>query len=164
MTVSVPPTRAYVYSTGNLAGVATASNFMALTNPAGSGKVLRLAGVFISNLLVGASTTSSSMRGVRVSAVSGGTDESANIAKFKTTDPDPVGEVRISGVTMTLGKQLFNSPPHIAAAAASEGFVHQVPIPFPFLLLPEEGIGLRTNSGDTDQRWNLSIVWTELDP
>lgn len=152
---------AYVFSTGNLPGVVAGNNWLTLVNPVGSGRSVFVGGVFISAESNAASASTSSMRGVRVTAVSGGTLWTASdIAKFVTADPDPFAEVRTNNPSATLGAQLFNSPPPTSAAASSKD-VHQIPIPSPFLLAPGEGIVLRTNSGDTAQRWNISVVWTE---
>ncbi len=167
-TVQAPTlTGAYVYSQAEVPGVVAPTNYMTLTNPVGSGKTLLFAGAFISSYIVGdTAATITSMRGYRCSAVSGGTLQAAStVGKFRTSTPDPVGEIRVGSVTATLGQALFNSPPYIGAAKGSSPFVHQVPIPpqgGTFTLAPGESLVLRTEAGDVDTRWNLSLAWGEM--
>lgn len=157
---------AYVFSQAQHAGTVAAHNHLALTNPSSSSKLILLGGVFISQVGAGAIALTDPMRGWLASAVSGGTLQSASaIAKVRSTLPDPVGEIRIEDVTATLGAAWFNSPPLLATGAASGSFVHQIPTSLPgggaITLRPGESTVLRTESGDTDQRWNLSIAWLE---
>ena len=158
---------AYVYSQAEVPGVVAANNFMTLTNPVASGKIVVFAGAFISSYIVGdTGATITSMRGYRASAVSGGTLQAAStVGKFQTSQPDPVGQIRTGGVTATLSTALFNSPPFIGAAKGSSPFVHQVPIPPQgglFTLMEGESMALRTEVGDVDTRWNLSLAWGEI--
>jgi hypothetical protein len=160
-------TGGYVFSQAQHAGTVAAENHVALTNPTGSGKVILLGGVFISQVIVAdITTTVDPMRGWLATAVSGGTLESASsVGKVRSTMPTPVGEVRTGGVTATLGAAWFNSPPLIGASKGSSPFVHQVPATIAagtITLLPGESTVLRTESGDVDQRWNLSIAWSEI--
>lgn len=160
-------TGGYVFSQAAHAGTAAAHNHLSLTNPAGSGKVILIAGVFISQVIVAAvAETVGPMRGWLATAVSGGTLEaSSTIGKIRSTMPDPVGEVRTEGMSATLGAAWFNSPPLIGDAKVSSPLVHQVPATIPsgsITLLPGESTVLRTDSGDIDQRWNLSIAWSEI--
>src|SRR3972149_3275411 len=108
MTVYTFP--AYVFSLAQHNGVVAAENHMALTNPVGSGKLILLGGVFISQVTVGATSAPDPMRGYLGSAVSGGTLQNASaIAKVKSTYSDPVGQIRTGGVVATLGAAWFNS-------------------------------------------------------
>ena len=157
----------YVYSRAVTPGVAAANNYLSLANPAGSGRVIILAGVFISSVIVGdIVATADPMRGWLATAISGGTLEaSATIGKVRTTMPNAVGEIRINNPAATLGASWFNSPPVLGAAKQSSPFVHQVPATVAagsITLLPGEGTVLRTETGDVDQRWNVSIAWNEF--
>ncbi len=160
-------TGGYVYSQAQHPGVVAAENHLALTNPTGSGKTIILAGVFISQVIAGdIPATVDPLRGWIATGVSGGTLEPASdIGKVRSSMPNPTGEIRIGGVTATLGAAWFNSPPLIGASKGSSPFVHQVPATIPagsITLLPGESCVLRTESGDVDQRWNLSIAWSEI--
>jgi hypothetical protein len=160
-------TGGYVYSQAQHPGTVAAHNHVALTNPTGSGKTILIAGVFISQIIVAdIGVTVDPMRGWLASNVSGGTLISASdIAKVRSNMPTPIGEVRVEDVTATLGAAWFNSPPLIGASKGSSPFVHQVPATVPagtLTLLPGESTVLRTESGDVDQRWNLSIAWSEI--
>ena len=155
----------YVFSEDEHPGVVAAENHMALTNPVGSGKVITLAGVFISQANVAAVSAASPIRGYLASNVSGGTLQPASaIGKVRSTMPDPVGQIRVNGVTATLGAAWFNSPPLYSTGAASSSLVHQVPATIAsgsITLLPGESTVIRTEVGDTDQRLNISIAWNE---
>lgn len=158
---------AYVFSFDERPGVVAAHNHLALTNPVGSGKAIALGGVFISQTNSGAVTAAAPLRGYLASEVSGGTLQAAStIAKVRSTLPDPVGQIRVDGLTATLGAAWFNSPPFLSVGAASGALVHQVATSLPgagaLTLRPGESTVLRTESGDTDQRWNISIAWLEV--
>lgn len=156
----------YVFSQPQINGVVTANNYLALVNPAGSGRTIMVAGVFISSVIVGdISSGVDPLRGWLATAITGGVAEpTSSIGKLRSTMPAPVGVIRTGNPTATLGAAWFNSPPVLGVAKQASPFVHQVPARTdagPIVLLPGEGTVLRTESGDTDQRWNLSIAWNE---
>lgn len=159
-------TGGYVFSDHEIAGVVAANNFMALTNPTGSGKLILIAGVFISSTTVGAVATTSPLRGFIATGVSGGTLEPASaIAKIRSSMSNPVAEVRTDNPTATLGAAWFNSPSLQATGASTSSFIHQVPATIAagtLTLLPGESTVLRTEAGDVDTRWNISIAWSEI--
>ena len=164
MTVKTFP--AYVFSQAQHAGTVAAHNHLSLTNPSGSGKLIFVGGVFISQVTAGAVTSADPLRGWLATSVSGGTLQNVSaIAKVNTALPDPVGQIRTEGMSATLGAAWFNSPPFLTTGAASGTFVHQVPASLPgggsITLRPGESTVLRTESGDTDQLWNISIAWLE---
>ena len=156
----------YAYSRAQTPGVVAANNFVALLNPVGSGRVLTVAGVFISSVIVADITaTVDPMRGWLATGISGGTLEAAStITKVRSTMPNPVGQIMINNPTATLGASWFNSPALLGASKGSSPFVHQIPASVAagaITLLPGEGTVIRTESGDLDQRWNVSIAWNE---
>lgn len=163
--MSVASAPSYVFNISNQAGVVAANNFMTLVNPASSGKVMAVLGVFISTAATGASASTAALKGSRATAVSGGTLRAAStFTKSRTAFPDAVAEVRTGNPSATVGTAIFASPAPASGGAYSSGFVHAVPFasaPGGFLLAPGEGIVLRTDSGDTAQRWNISIFWSE---
>jgi len=157
----------YVWSGAQTAGLLAANNYLALTNPTGSGKTILIAGVFISSVIVAdIGITIAPLRGYLATGVSGGTLESSSgVGKIRSTMPDPVGQIRTGNPTATLGAAWFNSPALIGASKGSSPFVHQVPATIAagsLTLLPGESTVLRTEAGDVDQRWNISIAWSEL--
>lgn len=157
----------YVFSQAQHTGTVAAHNHLSLTNPVGSGKMIAIAGVFISQVIVGdIDSTVAPLRGYLATNVSGGTLENpSSIGKIRSNTPNPVGEIRTEGMAATLGAAWFNSPPLIGAVKGSSPFVHQIPAAVAagsITLLPGESVVLRTDSGDVDQRWNLSIAWSEL--
>lgn len=165
MTTKLYP--AYVFSQAQHAGTVAAHNHLSLTNPTGSGKLILLGGVFISQVAAGPVALTDPLRGWLASDVSGGTLQAASaIAKVRSTLSDPTGQIRTEDMTATLGAAWFNSPPLLATGAASGSFVHQVPAALTgagaITLRPGESTVLRTESGDTDQRWNISIAWLEV--
>lgn len=157
----------YVFSMAQHPGTVAAHNHLSLTNPTGSGRVILIAGVFISQVIVAdIASTVDPLRGWLASDVSGGTLEpTSSIGKIRSTMTNPVGEIRTEGMSATLGASWFNSPPLIGASKGSQPFVHQVPATIAagsITLLPGESTVLRTESGDVDQRFNLSIAWSEF--
>lgn len=157
----------YVYSQPQVTGVVAANNFLALNNPLGSGKTIQVAGVFISSVIVGDITaTVDPMRGFLATLISGGTVEPTSaIGRIRSNMPVPSGQIITGNPAATLGASWFNSPPVLGVAKQASPFVHQIPSTIAagaIALLPGEGTVLRTQSGDVDQRWNLSIAWNEF--
>lgn len=156
----------YVYSRAQTNGVVAANNFLALFNPPASGRTIVVAGVFVSSTVVGDVTpTVDPLRGWLATGISGGTLEAAStIGKTRSTMAAPAGQIFINNPAAALGASWFNSPPILAAAKQSSAFVHQIPAAIagmPLTLLPGEGTVIRTESGDVDQRWNISVAWNE---
>lgn len=143
-----------------------AHNHVSLTNPTGSGKLVVIAGVFISQITVGAVSVTDPMRGYFASNVTGGTLQAASaIGKVRSTMPNPVGEIRTEGMSATLGAAWFNSPTLQATGASTSSFVHAVPASVPagsITLLPGESTILNTQAGSLNTLWNLSIAWSEI--
>lgn len=159
-------TGGYVFSDDVVPGVALANNFLSLTNPTGSGKVILVAGVFISQVTVGAVAAIDPLRGYLATGVSGGSLQAVStIGKVRSTMPNPVGEIRIANPTATLGAAWFNSPTLQATGSSTSNFIHQVPATIPagtITLLPGESTVLRTATGSVNTLWNLSIAWSEI--
>lgn len=153
------------FSISAVPGVVAANNFISLFNPVGSGVNLMFNGAFISCSSTANNGAGVPLRGLRITAASGGTlqTNSTAIAKFKSSDATSVAEIRIGNPTVTLGAPIFNSPPAVGTNQTTP--VHaMVPPPAagPYTLVPGEGIVLRTESGLTSQVWNMSIVWSEF--
>lgn len=159
-------TGGYVFSDDEIAGVVAANNFMALTNPTGSGKIILIAGVFVSSITVGAVGAVAPLRGYLATGVSGGSLVATSaIGKIRSTMPNPTGEIRTVNPAATLGAAWFNSPALQATGSSTANFIHQIPAAIPsgsLTLLPGESTVMRTESGDTDTRWNISIAWSEI--
>ncbi len=154
----------FAFSIADVAGVAAANNFISVFNPIGSGKLVLPGEFFISSTAAGGTAITTPMRVARITTATVGTLQAVStIAKAITASPDPVAEVRTGNPTVTLGASIFNSPPVISATVSSTA-VHTAAVPpfaVPFTLVPGEGIVIRTDTGDTDQRWNISVLWTE---
>lgn len=159
-------TGVYVFSAAGLPGVAAANTFLTLFNPAASGKTVTFSAAFISTVAGAAASTTAPMRGYRIAAApTGGTVQAAaTIAKFNSASANTVAEVRLGNPTVTLGAALWNTPPAVTTGAGGGQFVHVVDTPEgspPFILAQGEGIAINCSAGDTDQVWNLTIVWAE---
>lgn len=155
---------AYIYSLAEVQGVAAANNYLSLFNPSSNTKRVLIAGLFLSNTQTNPSAVTTPMRGWRVSTATGGTlvTDLATIAKVQTPDPDPTVEIRTGNPTVTLGAALFNSPPNLDSRSTN---VHDVDLPpgfKPFMLLPGEGIAVRSDTQTTTIFWNMTIVWAEV--
>jgi hypothetical protein len=154
----------YVFSIGNVTGVtAVPNNYISLFNPVGSGKSLFFGAAYVSSEIVAAATNTEPMNIFRVTAASAGTLQAASTSgKFQTTMADPTAEIRTGNPTCTVGAQLANIPPAVGNQVTVPPHIVTVPaVAPPFILAPGEGVVFRTLNGDTDQRWNLSIVWSE---
>ena len=162
MTTYQPPLYAY---SEQFSGVAAANVFFALTNPSASGRAILTLAFIAQSSATGSVTDAAAIRMRRATAVSGGTllSNATAVAKFITTAPDSVVEVRTSNPTVTLGTTILSvqSIESIGTGSSSSA-VFQTPTGGPgAILLPGESLVLRTASGDTDQRWNLNLLWSE---
>lgn len=159
-------TGGYVYSMEQHPGSVGAHNHLSLANPTGSGKTIILAGVFISQVTIGAVSVTEALRGWLATNIAGGTlHPVSDIGKIRSTMPDPVGQIRTEGMTATLGAAWFNSPTLQATGSSTASFIHQVPATIPagsITLLPGEGTVIRTEVGSPNTLWNLSIAWSEF--
>lgn len=158
----------YVFSIADQVGAVAANNFVTLMNPAGSGRVLALGGIFISSYSVGAATSTEPLRGHRITSSTGGTlAASTDVSKFSPGFPDAVAECRFGNPTIGgLGAAFFNSPPPIGTGAGT-AFVHSVEAPpgaGVFVIPPGFGVVVRTAAGDIDQHFNISLAWAEVRP
>lgn len=161
MTRKVLP--AYVFSMDKVQNQAGAYNYISLFNPAGSGKVVVISGIFLSTTLLTSSSITDSLRGWRTTAASGGTLQAASaIGKGQSQFPNASAQVRTGNPTVTLGAALFNSPSPIQDKAAPVHDVGVGSLASPFTLVPGEGIVLRSQAGiGVGATWNMSIVWAE---
>ena len=158
---------AYIFSTTDAPGVVAANNFMTLVNPVGSGKAIVVLGAFVSTYVVsGASITRNSLQGQQCGVATGGTVAgAAAIAKFASSMPASIADIRTNNPTVTAGANVFNSPPAIGVTASQ--FVHSIgggasTASGPLTLAAGEGFVMRTAVGNINQTWNISIVWGEI--
>lgn len=148
-------------------GVVAANNFLSLFNPASSGKLITILLYRVYPYSGGAASATASMAAWRISAASGGTlrNNSTDIAKFDTTQPNSIAEIRTGNPTVTLVNTVPVSavPPAITAAGAGIGAAVSVEPPSGtlFRIRPGEGVVARTSAGDVDQVWTLSFSWYE---
>jgi len=155
----------YVFSIGDVAGVAAANNFLTLYNPVGSGKTISLGAAYASSYSTAASAPTVDVNVFRATAVSGGTlqTNSTALAKFQTAMPASIAEVRTGNPAATVGAQIANIPPS-QGAFVTDQFVAAAPAVYPpFTLAEGEGVVWRqTAAGVTTTHWNFSVVWAEI--
>ena len=154
---------AYLFSMDKVTNQAGAYNYVSLFNPVGSGRIVSAAAIFISSTLLTSSSITDSLRGFRITTATGGTLQANSAsAKVQASYPDPVVEIRTANPSVTLGAPIFNSPAPIADKVAP---VHDVDLPPnapPFVLVPGEGIVVRSAAGiGVGATWNITLTWTE---
>lgn len=161
----------YSYALVDQAGQTGAYNFIALSNPAASGKRIAIIKVDVQTYSVAAAATKNSTRLTHCTAeATGGADDSANIHRILSTQAAPVGVLRITNPTVTAGKEIkgFAAGGVITAA----GIYSSPEISYdPFaeeaqsIILPGEGIAVRqTVAGDADQTYCIRVLWMEYTP
>jgi hypothetical protein len=153
------------------AGQAGAYNYVALNNPAATGKRIALLSVEIQVYSVAAAATKNSLTLVHCTAVAtGGASDTANIAKLLSTQTNPVATVLITNPTITAGKQIkaFAAGGVVTAAgiySAPEVAYRPNQEDYQFQALESEGFAIRqTVAGDTDQTYCIAIEWMEFTP
>jgi len=143
--------------------VVAANNFISLFNPAASGKNYVFLEAHIGTYAVSNTTNASSMAMYRVSAASGGTLATA-IARYDTSKIVSTAEIRTGNptVTRTTGVPAMPITPAVATGAGGNASTTlQVTPGTNYLLRPGEGRVFGTASGDTNQRWNIDLIWAE---
>lgn len=165
LTTSVPESyKFYFHTIFDVPGVVAANNFLSVFNPAGSGKTLVFFVVDVSAYAIAASGGSDSMIARRISAASGGTQiaESA-VNRFLTSEVNPIAEVRVGNPAVTtVGTGLAAWQPPQSTGAGGAVVQTQTAPGEGFVCLEGEGVVLNTASGDTDQRWKITIDWAEF--
>jgi hypothetical protein len=155
----------YVFSMAGIAGVAADNNYVTLENPVGSTKTVVILGTFISGVVTAASSVINALRGNRAGVVTGGSAVAASsIAKPVSTMPDPVGVIRTGNPTLTRAAQIFSYPAMTSAGAdrAAPFAVNFAAVPGGFQLAPGESLAINSANGDTNVRWNISVLWGEV--
>lgn len=164
MSVYVAPIYAY---SQQFTGVVAANTYFSVTNPPASGKAVLTLVFIATSTSVGAVSGAAPIIMYRASGVSGGTlqDNSTEVAKFVTTTPESIIQLRTSNPTATLGTRILSVQSiESTGTGSSSAATFQVPSGGPgAILLPGESILLRTANGDIDQRWNLNLLWQERD-
>lgn len=156
--------RVYVYSLIDTPGVVAANNYVSIFVPSTSNRLATLVLSNTVNYAIGSSSTAQSMNIQRCSAASGGTLIAAsNIDRFLSTDEDPAAQIRIGNPTTTLVQQplVGYPPPFATGAGGGASSVQTSPPGASFNLLPGEGLVWYTNSGNTNQVWNIQFAWVE---
>ncbi len=153
------------------AGQTGAYNYVALNNPAASGKNIALLSVEVQVYSVAAAATKNSVTLVHCTAVAtGGASDTANIARLLSSQSAPVATVLITNPTITAGKQI---KAFAAGGVVTAAGIYSVPDvqyrpaqeDYQFTALPTEGFALRqTVAGDADQTYCFAIEWMEFTP
>lgn len=158
-------TALYIFSRQREDSTVAVRNFISLWNPAGSGKVMSLGGIFVS-FMATVAAPAYPIRGYRVTAQpTGGTlAASSEICAFDNKVFMPAAEIRYANPTVTgIDGAFFNSPPGTVKDTIGE--IQQIDAPSgfnPFLVRPGEGVVIRQDVGAVGHFWNLSILWREL--
>jgi hypothetical protein len=154
----------YIFSLQRQDSLVLGKNFLTVSNPTGSGKIITLGGFFVSYFATVAGPAYP-MRGYRAaSEPTGGTLHAASeICKFDTAIADSVAVIRSNNPTATLDGAFFNSP--AGTVKDTVGGVHEVDAPVgfnPFVIRPGEAVVLRQDVGAPGHLWNVSVLWREV--
>lgn len=153
----------YLWAVHDTPATVAAQNFLSLFNPSGSGKSLIVLGVTVTDYSVNSVTGATSMEVWRTTAASAGTQIAAsNINRFATAFADPSAEVRVGNPTVTLSglDALVGFAPSLGSGAQSPNTASPTP-GASFIIAPGQGVVFRQGAGDTDERWNVQIIWAE---
>lgn len=151
----------YDFSIADEPGTVAAKNFVSLFNPVGSGKLILFGGVFTSCSAFSSHLSPLTLRGVKITAASGGTLRPASdIAKFDSANhPDPAAQIRTDNPTVTETQRLLSHPAPTEKRASNVTQTSGFPN---VRFYPGEGIVMRMTEGLTDLFWNISLVWSEV--
>jgi len=158
-----PYMKVYFHALVDTPGVVAANNFMSVFNPVGSNRVVIVLQLYVNCYSTNAATSPNSLTAYRTSATSGGTLIAAStVNRFITAETDPVCVVRTANpAATTVGLVLVGVPPVISTGSGSGASATSPSPGASFVMIPGEGIVVGTAAGDTDQTWNISLVWGE---
>lgn len=155
----------YLTALEDVLGVAAANNFLSIFNPVGSGKTITMYALSIVPWATAATSVAVSMNIFRTTAASAGTLlAAASISKFASSSPNSIAEIRSGNPTVTTtGISLGGVPPAITTAGggATPTGGGGGPAGASFMLVPGEGLVVRTASGNVGQLWNFNFIWAE---
>lgn len=162
--MSVKPTVVYVFSVVDEPNTVAAKTFLSLFNPAGSGKVLAVPQVVLAPYSVGATSIDESVSLFRTTAASGGTLVPASeINQFDPAHPAPTGQIRVDNPSVTTAARPFGgTPPTVSAGLGNNSALTVTGGGGALVVYPGTGLAFKSEAGDIDQRWNISIFWAEL--
>lgn len=162
--MTVKPLRAYFHALIGAPGVVGPNEFFSLFNPVGSGQALIVAGVTVSSFAGSTASTLQQMIVYRTTASSGGTLIGASsVNRFDPLHPNPVGQVRVDNPTVTRsGLALISFPPPITLGSGGNGSTISPPPGASFVIYPGTGVSFGMANGDTDQIWNIQLIWIEV--
>lgn len=154
----------YSFCLPDTPGVVAANNFVSVSNPVGSGKLVSVIFIDVASYVATTAIAAASMVGYRTTAATGGVDSTASAVKLRTAYPTPSAVVRTGNPTATIvGAIQATSPPLSSGSFTSGAYVSVATASFSSALLLAEGEGFtfRTTSGDANQRWNITFAWAE---
>lgn len=156
----------YTASIANVVGSVASNNLMTIFNPVGSGKTVIIGAVFISTVAAAgtASTVPARIHRIGAAPTGGVTMASGDIFKLNTANPNAVCVIQHTNPSVTLLAAGSNTPPPVTTGVGGGQFVHEIEPPpgAAFTLAAGEGIAVNVASGDSAQRWNLTIAWAEI--
>lgn len=158
---------AHLFSFVDVPGVVAANNYLAITNPVGSGTNIVMPFVHINTYAVGGTSIGASMKIIITDAASGGVlIPDSGVVTLSPTYPQPLAEIRTTNPTATLGPLLIGTPPPLSTGAGASSVaafnLEANSVTGTYLLTEGESFMFRTEGGDADQRWNITIAWVEL--
>lgn len=158
-------TAIYAYTLHDVSGVSAAYNHLAFYNPPTSTRAVCVLSLRISSYNVGITGTGASMHVSPITTSASGSQVTNTQIVRQLGTATPMAILRTANATATIsGVAAFAATPPIAglnqASQSTLAVVASAQNPG-ILLSPGQGLVFRTNSGDTSQRWNISLVWSE---
>jgi hypothetical protein len=151
----------YVSVIADDAGTTASKNHLSLFNPVGNTKNIIVLGVTVGTYSIASVNSGTSMDVFKLTtaAPSGGTVLTPN--KFVTSMPTSTVDVRFNNPTVTTlnTNSLASFPPPFGGVGLGTGITQFQGSSF--ALLPGEGVVFQAQSGNTNCRWNIEIVWGE---
>ncbi len=159
----------YSFVLNDVIGTVASNNYLALFNPVGSGKTVFAFYAYVFAYVTGGSSmTKNSMILSRASNVVGGTLHPQSDIGVNDTDMAlPVGQVYTGNPTVTAGSKLFAFPPptvsgdDVNVLAVSPGSLDGA-VTGAVSLKEGQGLVFNVAIGNTNQTWNINVVWGEM--
>lgn len=162
----------YRYVLVDVAGQASAYNWLVLSNPSGSTKNIALlsAEVQIYGVTNAATKNSTTLFQATAASTAGGSDDSTNISRLLSSQTAATGTIRITNPTVSVGKAIkaFAAGGNIDAtgnySVPGAGYRPEQE-DYQFIAQANEGFVFRqTVTGDVDQTYCISVEWAEYTP
>lgn len=154
---------AYLAVVNDIVNTVAQNVFLAVFNPTTSGIIMNAIQLASGSYATGSSSTPDSFLVSRITAVSGGTQQTPSaVSRYITTMPDPKSQVFTGNPTVTFSNNPVFAHQPVISTGAGNGGQSIINSASSALVLPGQGLAFYTSAGNTNSFFNVVYAWTEF--